>query len=211
MADIVRYRNKHTGNKKPQLVTTDFDIMEDVLDRGWTVPQSFDIRYKHLLTDRLPGAPPPDPVKEAAYDDFYRDDDSEEEEDGDDDDEEMGDGSDGEGMDAEISKEYQLQSGYLDDGPASRYEPRRSAPGQPAHGQPPFPPPGYGQQPKARGKHQMYPPQPMYGYDQYGYPYPMHGYDPYGHMYPPTPYHQGGHRGSRSKYLSSRCHKQYRS
>ncbi|KAF2742743.1 hypothetical protein M011DRAFT_490302 [Sporormia fimetaria CBS 119925] len=52
MADVVRYRNQHTGNKKPQLVTTDFDVIEDVLERGWNVPQAFTIRYKHLLTNR---------------------------------------------------------------------------------------------------------------------------------------------------------------
>ena len=49
MRDVVTYRIKHTGNRKPQLVTTDFDVIEDVFDSGWTVAQSFAIRYKHLL------------------------------------------------------------------------------------------------------------------------------------------------------------------
>jgi hypothetical protein len=52
MRDVVTYRIKHTGNRKPQLVTTDFDVIEDVFDSGWTVAQSFAIRYKHLLMNR---------------------------------------------------------------------------------------------------------------------------------------------------------------
>ncbi|KAF2735879.1 hypothetical protein EJ04DRAFT_182999 [Polyplosphaeria fusca] len=57
MSDIVRYRNRHTGNKKPELVTTDFDIIEDILDRGWTIKQSFEIRYKHLFQNGGKGVP----------------------------------------------------------------------------------------------------------------------------------------------------------
>jgi hypothetical protein len=52
MNEVVRYRIKHTGNRKPQLVTTDFDVIEDVLDQDWTVAYSFGIRYKRLLGDR---------------------------------------------------------------------------------------------------------------------------------------------------------------
>ncbi|KAF2713385.1 hypothetical protein K504DRAFT_136501 [Pleomassaria siparia CBS 279.74] len=52
MRDVVTYRIKHTGNRKPQLVTTDFDVIEDVFDSGWTVAQSFTVRYKHLLMHR---------------------------------------------------------------------------------------------------------------------------------------------------------------
>ncbi|KAF1911948.1 hypothetical protein BDU57DRAFT_551546 [Ampelomyces quisqualis] len=52
MSDVVRYRIKHTGNRKPQLVTTDFDVIEDMLVKDWTVPYSFEIRYKHLLVNR---------------------------------------------------------------------------------------------------------------------------------------------------------------
>lgn len=52
MNDIVRYRIKHTGNRKPQLVTTDFDVIEDMLVKEWTVEYSFEIRYKHLLVNR---------------------------------------------------------------------------------------------------------------------------------------------------------------
>lgn len=47
--DIVRHRIKNTGNRKPQLVTTDFDVAEDMLSRGWDLVTSFSIRYKHLL------------------------------------------------------------------------------------------------------------------------------------------------------------------
>lgn len=49
MNDIVRYRIKHTGNRKPQLVTTDFSVIEDMLVKDWSVPFAFDIRYKHIL------------------------------------------------------------------------------------------------------------------------------------------------------------------
>lgn len=49
--DVVRYRLKHTGNRKPQLVKTDFDIIDDMLVRGWTVKHSFEIRYNYLVRD----------------------------------------------------------------------------------------------------------------------------------------------------------------
>lgn len=49
MNNIVRHRIKHTGNRKPQLVTTDFDVIEDMITRGWDIETSFSIRYKHLL------------------------------------------------------------------------------------------------------------------------------------------------------------------
>jgi hypothetical protein len=52
MNDVVRYRIKHTGNRKPQLVTTDFDVIEDMLVKDWSVSYSFEIRYKHLLVNR---------------------------------------------------------------------------------------------------------------------------------------------------------------
>jgi hypothetical protein len=52
MNDVVRYRIKHTGNRKPQLVTTDFDVIEDMLVKEWDVDYSFEIRYKHLLINR---------------------------------------------------------------------------------------------------------------------------------------------------------------
>ena len=50
--DVVRYRIKNTGNRKPQLVTTDFDVIEDMLGKGWEVEYSFGIQYKHLLVNR---------------------------------------------------------------------------------------------------------------------------------------------------------------
>ncbi|XPS73185.1 hypothetical protein M3J09_005336 [Ascochyta lentis] len=40
------------GNRKPQLVTTDFDVIEDMLVKDWDVAYSFEIRYKHLLVNR---------------------------------------------------------------------------------------------------------------------------------------------------------------
>jgi hypothetical protein len=52
MNEVVRYRIKHTGNRKPQLVTTDFDVIEDMLVKEWSVDYSFEIRYKHLLVNR---------------------------------------------------------------------------------------------------------------------------------------------------------------
>jgi hypothetical protein len=48
MNDVVRHRIKYTGNRKPQLTTTDFDVLEDMLTKGWKVEYSFPIRYKHL-------------------------------------------------------------------------------------------------------------------------------------------------------------------
>lgn len=50
MNEVVRYRIKHTGNRKPQLVTTDFDVIEDIVMKGWKCQDSFKIRYKHLLS-----------------------------------------------------------------------------------------------------------------------------------------------------------------
>ena len=52
MNEVVRYRIRHTGNRKPQLVTTDFDVIEDMLDKRWEVGYAFEIRYKHLLVNR---------------------------------------------------------------------------------------------------------------------------------------------------------------
>ncbi|KAI4950218.1 hypothetical protein J4E91_004874 [Alternaria rosae] len=51
MTEVVRYRVKNTGNRKPQLATTDFDVMEDMLVKDWKVDFSFGIRYKHLLVN----------------------------------------------------------------------------------------------------------------------------------------------------------------
>ncbi|KAH6865495.1 hypothetical protein BKA58DRAFT_461340 [Alternaria rosae] len=51
MTEVVRYRVKNTGNRKPQLATTDFDVMEDMLVKDWKMDFSFGIRYKHLLVN----------------------------------------------------------------------------------------------------------------------------------------------------------------
>lgn len=53
--DVVRHRIKNTGNRKPQLVTTDFDVIEDMIIRGWSCEDSFKIRYKHLLLQQTGG------------------------------------------------------------------------------------------------------------------------------------------------------------
>lgn len=47
--DVVRYRIKRTGNRKPQLVTTDLDIIDDMINLDWDIESSFKVRYKHLL------------------------------------------------------------------------------------------------------------------------------------------------------------------
>lgn len=51
MTEVVRYRVNNTGNRKPQLATKDFDVMEDMLVKDWKVDFSFGIRYKHLLVN----------------------------------------------------------------------------------------------------------------------------------------------------------------
>jgi hypothetical protein len=128
MGDVVRYRNQHTGNKKPQLVTTDFDVIEDMVERGWSVKQSFEIRYKHLLTNRMIVSPLDTNSKdqEEYYKHLFRgssDGSSSEEEviNQDDDD------ADG-GMEFELTNEYQLQSGYCDASPQQYQPPPRYNP-----------------------------------------------------------------------------------
>ncbi|KAI4639296.1 uncharacterized protein J4E78_010981 [Alternaria triticimaculans] len=49
MNEVVRYRVKNTGNRKPQLCSTDFDVMEDMLVKDWKVEYAFGVWYKHLL------------------------------------------------------------------------------------------------------------------------------------------------------------------
>ncbi|KAI4616131.1 uncharacterized protein J4E87_008866 [Alternaria ethzedia] len=49
MNEVVRYRVKNTGNRKPQLCSTDFDVMEDMLVKDWEVEYAFGVWYKHLL------------------------------------------------------------------------------------------------------------------------------------------------------------------
>jgi hypothetical protein len=111
MGDVVRYRNQHTGNKKPQLVTTDFDVIEDILLKGWPVETSFGIRYKHLLQHRLDGRTDTqeknDYYKHLFRDSDYSDEDGDDEEKANEDD----DDTDAHGG---LSNEFQLQSGYYE-------------------------------------------------------------------------------------------------
>lgn len=116
MGDVVRFRNQHTGNKKPQLVTTDFDMIEDIMDHGWSVEQSFKIRYKHLITNRLDDNVPTN-TKES--DDYYKHlFCSSSEEDGSEGQEDQNQSEDG--QDYELSNDYQLESGYYDEAPPPR-------------------------------------------------------------------------------------------
>lgn len=116
MGDVVRYRNQHTGNKKPQLVTTDFDCIEDMLDHGWSVGQSFRIRYKHLLTNR--DEPTDTKEKDSYYKDLFREelssDESEEEDEGD----EM----DRDDDTHELTNDYQMRSGYYEKAPINPHQ-----------------------------------------------------------------------------------------
>ncbi|KAH7119641.1 hypothetical protein B0J11DRAFT_590544 [Dendryphion nanum] len=117
MASVVKHRIRNTGNKKPQLVTTDFDVIEDIMERNWTLHDSFNVRYKHLLMNRPENAPP---VNEKAMSEYFKHlfgmEDDDENDDGDQDDE------DNDGMDIgdceeeedlfEISNDYQASSGH---------------------------------------------------------------------------------------------------
>ncbi|KAH7069716.1 hypothetical protein BKA63DRAFT_579910 [Paraphoma chrysanthemicola] len=84
MNDVVRYRIKRTGNRKPQLVTTDFDVIEDMLTKQWTVQYAFGIRYKHLLENRKDEVNNYEDVDHILQTDSDDEDDGEEEEDEDD-------------------------------------------------------------------------------------------------------------------------------
>jgi hypothetical protein len=114
MRDVVTYRIKHTGNRKPQLVTTDFDVIEDVFDSGWTVAQSFAIRYKHLLMNRT-GTEETDEDIAHIFGEGPREEDSagsgEDDDDGDDDEEEDG-GEYGQDR-SEDDEEQGLSTGYF--------------------------------------------------------------------------------------------------
>jgi hypothetical protein len=221
MTEVVHYRNHHTGNKKPQLVTTDFDVIEDVLDKGWTVKQSFDIRYvptsserythnsnvllsyKHLLSNRLDPNAAPEPEEKFAH--LFREESDEED---DDDDSEPDD-------DMELSNDFQLQSGYINDPPPP---PRFQQPLAPTRktGKPsPHRQPDQFQNEYGYG-HAPYPPQQMHGYPRSmnGYGPPMNRYGAYGEQYPPyghDPYQQdryGGRQATRGMYfldLTGQC------
>ncbi|KAH9876524.1 hypothetical protein J1614_003655 [Plenodomus biglobosus] len=120
MNDVVRYRIKNTGNRKPQLVTTDFDVIEDMLVKDWAVDYAFEIRYKHLLVNRKDQQETDEDIDhilqveddgdEGSDDQVDEDDEMNDQEEGvdvdEDDDEEFEQGYD------EISDNYQMSSGY---------------------------------------------------------------------------------------------------
>jgi hypothetical protein len=113
MHDIVRYRIKHTGNRKPQLVTTDFDVIEDMLVKDWDVPYSFEIRYKHLLVNPKEGEEDDEAIDNILdagtdNDDSHANDSDSDEETSDNDDDDEDEGQDRSG----VSNKYQQSSGY---------------------------------------------------------------------------------------------------
>jgi hypothetical protein len=162
MNDVVRYRIKHTGNRKPQLVTTDFDVIEDMLVKQWNVAYAFEIRYKHLLVNRKDQQETDEDIDhilqvgsepEEGSDNDDDDDDMEDQEEEDDYDDEKDEGEMGQGG---ISNKYLKSSGYVK---ASPYPPpappRQQAKQQKTHGETPA---------KQAQHKQTPPPQGVYGY-----------------------------------------------
>ncbi|CAO2647677.1 Nn.00g085990.m01.CDS01 [Neocucurbitaria sp. VM-36] len=131
MNEVVRYRIKHTGNRKPQLVTTDFDVIEDMLVKQWTVAYAFEIRYKHLLVNRKDQQENDEDIDHILQAGSDQDDGSEDENDDEDIDEDIGDQEDDDegeeeeeedGMDqgqGGISDRYLQSSGYTTGSPYS--------------------------------------------------------------------------------------------
>jgi hypothetical protein len=139
MNDVVRYRIKNTGNRKPQLVTTDFDVIEDILVKDWKVEYAFEIRYKHLLVNRkdqqeddadidhiLQAGSDRDSNGEASGNDSNSDEEMDEasDEPGSDSDTDVADQRDGGG----VSGNYQQASGYTNKG---AYHPQHLSPSLP--------------------------------------------------------------------------------
>ncbi|KAL1610579.1 hypothetical protein SLS60_002249 [Paraconiothyrium brasiliense] len=121
MNDIVRHRIKHTGNRKPQLVTTDFDVIEDMITRGWDIETSFSIRYKHLLLAQPKGYLETDEdidhILACGDDDYHRTSDAElEDEDEEDDDDMEVDGQEDEDSSA-FSSPYMPSGAYIHGSP----------------------------------------------------------------------------------------------
>ncbi|KAJ5041974.1 hypothetical protein J3E74DRAFT_412936 [Bipolaris maydis] len=67
MRDVVRHRIRHTGNRKPQLGRADFDIIEDMLGKGWGVQYAFGVRYKHLVKEEEEGGEGDDDEEDVEY------------------------------------------------------------------------------------------------------------------------------------------------
>ncbi|KAI4643136.1 hypothetical protein J4E93_007205 [Alternaria ventricosa] len=200
MNKVVRYRVKNTGNRKPQLCSTDFDVMEDMLVKDWEVEYAFGVWYKHLLVKAK------EIQTEEDVDRIMKV--SEEEEDG----EEGGDGgqdssggSDSESDDDEkkkfgggASEGHRVMGGHHQSPASTPRDKKHKTPKEEAVKEesptPPHPPPppgmygGYhGQQPvDPWGRPMMMPPQGG-GFGGYGgYPgFNAYGYPPYGQ--PPFP------------------------
>jgi hypothetical protein len=192
MAEVVRYRIKNTGNRKPQLVTTDFDVIEDMLMKQWTCADSFQVRYKHLLMAQ----PKEDRQTDEDIDHILGVGSGVSDSEIDSGDEDAsGNHSDGKedrrGMDEDeedISGGYYQRSDYVNDAP--HYPPKARLPSKES------------KQAKSSSKqpamekqlpHQL-PHQPLYGYGAYG-PYP--GYGPpmngYNQAMPAFPPHMKGY------------------
>ncbi|KAJ4377963.1 hypothetical protein N0V83_000793 [Neocucurbitaria cava] len=182
MNEVVRYRIKHTGNRKPQLVTTDFDVIEDMLVKDWPVGYSFKIRYKHLLVNRKDQEKDTDEdidhilhsgsdqgedsggeVDEEDVDDDMGDH-EEDDEDEDEDDDDMDQGQGG------FSGRYLQSSGYTKGSPYSpptlpRQQAKQPKPSKPGST-------------KAAHPRQPLPPGPQQQQNMYGYGGQMPGYPP---------------------------------
>ncbi|KAF2675765.1 hypothetical protein K458DRAFT_410972 [Lentithecium fluviatile CBS 122367] len=192
MGEVVRYRIKNTGNRKPQLVTTDFDVIEDMLTRNWECAESFEIRYKHLLmaqpkeerqtdedVEHILGAGRSGSDKDSDDEEASRkesDDDMDEDMTGlDEDEEDFGKYV----AKQELSDGYMQKSGYVQNAP--HYPPKAIVPAKPS------------KQAKSSVKQPgpaKKPPYPqMFGYGSYspypGYGSPMNGYGPPMPGFPP--------------------------
>lgn len=187
-------------------MTTDFDVLEDMLVKDWDVAYSFGIRYKHLLVNRL-GQQETDEdidhilgvgsgVENGSDDDDVngdnRDEDEEDIDDSNGDDDEMGDGG--------LTGRHLHASGYTD---ASQRPRSYSTPG---------PPPKYSKvrQEKNSKRNSELPPRPQppprYRGDQQGYGQP-HPYgppiDPWGRPMPYGAYGGYGMYGGYNPYSDS--------
>ncbi|KAF1976865.1 hypothetical protein BU23DRAFT_565535 [Bimuria novae-zelandiae CBS 107.79] len=208
--DIVRHRIKHTGNRKPQLVTTDLDIIEDMLTRGWDIETSFSIRYKHLLLAQPKGYLETDEdidhILACGDDDYPQVSDHEDEEQNDGDEMEADAEDDDDSLD--LSSPYKQKNTYIHGSPhqpPKKIKPKSSKLSKPIKKGKQDTPTKAPKRSKLPAR-QSVPPSPqqmpqhpysaysMPGYPPYGgysgYP-PMPGYPPQQHMkgYPPMPPH----------------------
>jgi hypothetical protein len=184
MLSVVRYRIKNTGNRKPQLVTTDFDVIEDMLVKNWMVEYSFGIRYKHLLVGRRDQLADDEDVERIlqVVDSDREDGEGSDQEVADQDGSSGASDSSSQNEDAKKrcgggSRSYQRDSGYQQSPPSiSRSKRHRKKvvknEESPIHSRPP-PPGQYGNYYNRPPAHQwvgptMSPPQGYGGYDDYG-------------------------------------------